>query len=128
MDIYEWNKLIVPQSFSDFIENNLLDEYNGDLFNFYSIENIKPLKDLFFEGNGIPKFSDITKTVPNHESCFIFADYMFCMFSYGICLYQVNTDKNEVYVICGNQYKLIANSFSEFVELYNNNAIELQMG
>ncbi len=61
-----------------------------------------------------------------HDMVFILFGQFLYRYNF-IYLYQIDTDKDEIYVICGDQYKLIAESFSEFIELYNN-AIELQMG
>lgn len=43
---------------------------------------------------------------------------MFCMFSYAIRLNQDKNSLNEVIIICGAEHKVIAHSFTEFLDLY----------
>jgi len=60
------------------------------------------------------------------ENCFVFADYMSHLFAYAIRLYQHSEDFNEVYLICGDKYKIVASSFSEFLKLYFDDSMDLK--
>ncbi len=67
-----------------------------------------------------------SNTLEGYKNCFVFGDYMFHIFSYAIRLNSSESGKNEIYIICGDKYKVIANSFSDFVRLYVSDSIELQ--
>lgn len=57
----------------------------------------------------------------------VFADFQFDFFAYAIRLYSRTSVKNEVFVLCGNEFKQIADSFSGFIDLYMADSIELQL-
>jgi hypothetical protein len=57
----------------------------------------------------------------NYKNCFVIANYSCHLFAYAIRLYPDKADINEVYVVCGDEYKVIANSFTEFIDLYLKN-------
>jgi len=48
------------------------------------------------------------------------------LFAYAIRLYQHSEDFNEVYLICGDKYKIVASSFSEFLKLYFDDSMDLK--
>jgi len=85
---------------------------DDQLYQFYTIDDFKGLGKVL--------------TLENGENCFVFADYMFHLFDYAIQLYPDRRTVNEVYGICGDKYKLIANSFTEFLNLYFESSVVLQ--
>lgn len=107
--------------------NGTQEEYDGSLFQFYSIGQVKKVKDEYKDWLGIPNYKNIVNTLIESEDYFVVANYSFHLFSYVIKLYPQNSVKNEILVICGDEYKIIANSFSEFIEFYLNDSIELQL-
>lgn len=99
-------------------------ECTNELYEFYSIDRIVKVKDEFKNSGGIPDYTGLL-TINEISDLYVFANFSFDLFVYAIKLYPEFSNKNEVYILCGKRYQKIANSFSEFVELYLNNAIEL---
>ena len=122
------NKLVIPEDLREYFKllKKTKSEYNEKLYRFFPIGEFKSINDELKNFNGIPDYSNIVNTLKDYESYFVFADYMFHMFSYSIRLYNNESNKNEVYIICGDEYKMIATSFTDFVNLYASNSMELQ--
>lgn len=107
--------------------NRINDDYNEHLYCFYSILRFKSVdKELVF-WNGTPDYSNIVNTLDNCNNCFVFADYMFHSCVYAIRLSKEITPKNEVYVISGDKFKIIAESFTDFMKLYEDQSDEIQI-
>lgn len=123
------NRLLVPNDLADYFKqlNGSNEEYDSRFFKFYSFSNFKSINDDLKNWNGVPDYSNIVNTLTDFEYYFVFADYSFNMFSYAIKLYPDYSLINQVLVICGDEFKVIANSFSEFIDLYLDNSIELQL-
>ncbi len=109
------------------IINGTNEEYDNNLFQFYSLNQFKNIDEELKNWTGIPDYSDIVNVLKDSKKYFVFADYSFHMFTYAIRLSNNKLEKNEVYVLCGDEYKKIANNFSEFIELYLIDSIELQL-
>lgn len=99
---------------------------DDDFFEFYSLVNFKTVEQSLKDWTGSPDYSNIIYTLPEHGSFFVFADYLFHMFSYAIMLCPYSSDKNEVIAISGDKYQVVANSFSQFLEIYLMNPDKLQ--
>jgi len=124
------NEVTLPNDLVEYFKsvNGTTEEYDTRFFQFYSLNQFKNIDVELKNWNGLPDYSGIVTTLNDYKKYFVFADYSFHMFSYAIRLNNSNEPvKNEVLVICGKEYKMIANSFSEFVELYLDNSIELQL-
>lgn len=121
--------IVIPIDMVEYFEtlNGTNDDYDCNFFRFCSIFQFKSINDDLKNWKGIPDYSNLINTLPDYKSYYVFADYMFCMFSYAIKLYPNNCIDNNVIVISGDKYKIIANSFNEFMDLYLNNSIELQL-
>jgi hypothetical protein len=116
-DLVEYFKLI----------NGTNEQYDDRFFHFYSLSQFKSIEDELKNWNGVPDYSGIVATLKDHKKYFVFADHMFHLFSYAIRLNNFEeTQENEVLAICGETFKKIANSFSEFVDQYLTDAIKLQ--
>jgi len=117
------NNLFIPSDLAEYFKqlNGSNDEYDKNFFRFYSFSDFTSLGGGLTTWNGS---SDVINAVG--DFVFVFADYLFCMFSYAIKLYSNASLNNEVLIICGDESKIIANSFSEFIDLYLDNSIELQ--
>jgi methylmalonyl-CoA/ethylmalonyl-CoA epimerase len=85
---------------------------NEDMFVFYKFSEFKSVKDEFVSGG------QVVNVLPELENCFVFAEYFIHLIVYAIRLYDHDSDKNEVYAICGGHYEIVANSFEEFVARY----------
>jgi hypothetical protein len=126
---FQKNKqLFLPQDVMEYFKsfNGTSDEYNDRFFCFYSLREFKTLKEKFEGWNGTPKYQDIIHTLKEHSDCYVFADYEFHLFVYAIRLYETETSNNEVYAICGEEYRVIANSFTDFIHKYYNDSDDLR--
>jgi hypothetical protein len=102
------------------------DEYNNDLFCFYSFASFHTVDDKLGNWRGTPDYSNIVNTMEESKRCYVFADYMFHLFAYAIRLHKEPAEQNVVYAICGDKYKEIAGSFTEFMAWYATDISELQ--
>ena len=107
------------------VVNGTQDKYLDDLFIFYSIKKIKPLIDEFRDWRGIPDYYKLIQEFKFVKDFFVIGNYQSNLFSYAIRLKNGYGEKGEVYVFCGENYRRIATSFSEFMELYLNDSIDL---
>jgi len=121
------NGLLLPPDLAEYFRllDNAINELDKDLYQFYMFDQFKSIEKELAHWGGIPDYRNIVNTLNQCENCFVFADYMFHMFAYAIRLYPQTTDINEVYMICGDKYKILANSFSGFLDLYFDDSIEL---
>jgi hypothetical protein len=122
------NSLVLPPDLAEYFKllDNTTDKLDSNLFQFYTVDQFKSVKNELANWGGIPNYNNIVNTLKECENCFVFADYMFHMFTYAIRLYPNARGVNEIYIICGDKYKIIANSFSDFLDLYFDDSIELQ--
>ena len=122
-DIIEFereHKLLLPTDLKQYFKsfNGTNDNYNERFFSFQSITNFKSIEDELMHRNGVPDYSGIVNVLADYKDCFVFCDYEFHLMTYAIKLYNYESNRNEVYVICGDSYKLIAETFIEFLTLY----------
>lgn len=124
------NNVFLPQDLIMYFKNinGTNEEYDNRFFQFYSLQKFKSINEELKYWTGLPDYSGIVNSLKDYSKYFVFADYSFHMFSYAIHLHDIiDNNKNEVLIICGSEYKKIANSFSEFVELYLKDSIELSL-
>ena len=121
------NGVLIPSDLAEYFKllNSANKGLDKDLYEFYSFGQVKSVKNGLAFWRGIPDYGNIINTLKECENCFVFAHYQFHLFTYAIRLYQSKTDVNEAYMICGDKYKIVANSFSDFLELYFDNSMEL---
>jgi len=122
------HNLILPRDLIAYFKtiNGGNNEYDSNLYKLYRFQDFKSIDTSLKNWNGIPDYSNIVNTLKEFENYYVFADYFFNMFTYAIKLNKFEATGNEVLVICGDEYKVIANNFSGFLDLYINNSIELQ--
>jgi len=121
------NDVVLPDGLKEYFKmlNGTGEEYTDELYEFYSIEKIKKVSEEFQEWEGVPNHQSLIN-LNVIKDLFVFANFSFNQFVYAIKLSQEETENNEVYILCGEEYKKIANTFSEFLDLYLSNSIELQ--
>lgn len=121
------NEVTMPNDLVNYFKlvNGSDGNYDERMFQFYSLDAFKDVCVELKDWRGVPDYGNIVNTLNDCESCFLIADYCFHLFMYAIRLYPNESSENEVYVICEDRYKIIANSFSKFVELYLEDSIEL---
>jgi len=114
------NGVVLPNDFIEYILelNGTGGEPTNELFEFYSIERIKQIQVEFSEWKGIPSYKNLSEKVSEVDQLYVFANYQFNLYAYAIRLHSHYVGKNEVYVFCGNEYKIIADNFSDFLEKY----------
>ncbi|OCX52868.1 hypothetical protein BEL04_00620 [Mucilaginibacter sp. PPCGB 2223] len=114
--------LLIPEDLRAYFKtlngnNNNWDKY---LVEFYSLNQFLSVYDEVGDFCGVPDFTNIVNTLPDHEYYYVFANYSIHVFVYAIRLSKIRTNVNEIYIICGDKYKLVANSFDEYIGKYVN--------
>ena len=122
------NNLLIPSDLAEYFRlmDNTAYEMDKELFRFRSFDHFKNIDAELANWGGIPNYTNIINTLSQSENCFVFADFMIHTFTYAIRLYPNLVDINEIYIISGDQYKIISNSFSDFLDLYFSDSMELQ--
>lgn len=128
LSFQERNKVIISKDLIEYFKslNGTGGEYTNELYEFYSIDRIVKVKDEFKNWEGIPDYKGLL-AINDISELYVFANFTFNLFVYAIKLYPDFSDENEVYILCGEKYQKIANSFSEFVELYLSDSKELKL-
>ena len=123
------NRVLLPNDLTEYFKilNGTQNQYDNKLFEFYSIGQVKKINDEYKDWLGIPNYKNIVNTLKDYEKYYVFANYSFHLFAFVIKLNNHDSLYNEVLVLCGDEYKKIANSFTEFIELYLNDPIALQL-
>lgn len=98
--------------------NGTRDEYDNNLIRFYSFKQFLPINKELVKFQGTPNYKNIVKTLVEHENCYVFADYSFHLSAYAIRLNKNDLGRNDIYLIQGSGYSIIANSFTDFMNLY----------
>ncbi|MDB5269597.1 MAG: hypothetical protein JWP58_2637 [Hymenobacter sp.] len=100
--------------------NGMDGEVDDGFYEFYSLNKVEDVVTLL-GGYGIPRHGESIAMINNPENCFVLADYSINLIAYVIRLNHVDSERNEVYAICGSTYEIIAESFSDFISLYLEN-------
>jgi hypothetical protein len=121
-------KLIIPEDLKLYfksLESEKLTENDQWLSTFYDLTNFKTVKEEVGDFNGIPDYTQIVNSLPNHKRCFVFAEFMIHSSIWAIRLSPHVVEMNEVYMISGSNYKVVANSFTEFIKLYHSGSNDI---
>jgi hypothetical protein len=115
----ETNKCLLPKDLVEYFMkiNGTNQTHDNNYFDFYSLDNFKSVKSLYHDYTRIPNYSQLINTLPNSENYYVFADFQMCLFSYAIYL-DKNLGSHSVVVLCGGEYRIIADSFSDFIDLF----------
>lgn len=118
--------VVLPKDFRDYflsvdgmlqIANH---ECDPDGFGFYPLVRVK---------NVVEEYAELSKMTPsnasNPQTYFVFVDYLQWSWAYAIRLSNDVSQLNEVIHVGTIRPKVIANSFSEFVDMYLKDAREL---
>lgn len=114
------NGLLLPPDIVAYFTgvNGTSSTYDEMFFRFFSLAEFKTVKDELGNWGGIPDYRNIVRLLDDHQYCFIFADHSIHLMTYAIRLYSSPSETNEIYVICGEVFAKIADSFTEFIALY----------
>lgn len=120
LSFIKYEDLIIPTDLVHYFKmiNGMSDQSDLKLFEFYPFYKFVPILEKYKNWEGIPYYKDIEHNIEHPHQCFVFADYMMNTFSYSIRLHKSDVKINEVYIVCGGEYKIIADSFTEFLNLY----------
>lgn len=119
------NKVLIPSDLKQYFillngsEGSPLD----NLYEFYSIDRINTIFNEFKDWNGVPEYNRLD--FQKFKNIFIFGNYEFNLYSFGIELGNTLSSTNRIFTFCGKEYKVIANSFGDFIDMYLNNQEEL---
>ncbi|MDN5285450.1 MAG: hypothetical protein JWR38_1724 [Mucilaginibacter sp.] len=112
------HKLIITEDLKSYFRSFNANKYDLDMFAFYGFDQFKSVRDEVGDYGGAPNYTNIVNVLPAHERCFVFMEYFTHVSVYAIRLYEHSSSINEIYAICGDSFKVVANSFTEFLELY----------
>jgi hypothetical protein len=111
----EQNNILFPNDLTEYFKLfNGSKDYDGDFFLFYPLNEIKSQAEIAKEWNKPVK----PENEELYNNIYVFAEYCIHIYEYSIKLSNNPSIINDIFVICGDNYKKIANSFSEFIQLY----------
>lgn len=118
------NSIVLPGDMIEYLKilNGTNTECTDTLYEFYSLNRIKTINEEFKSWEGIPNYKELLNIISSPEQLYVFANYQFNLYVYAIRLYEKTTNENEVYVFCGQEYKIISKTFSKFLEEYINDS------
>lgn len=95
----------------------------NNLYEFYSINRTKKIYEELMNWRGIPNYGNLNFV--GIENVFVFGEYEFNLHAFGIELHQNISSENRIFILCGEDFRIIANSFTEFIDLYLNTPEEI---
>lgn len=124
---YSKYSLSMPDDLTTYfkLQSNSINSLNKELFTFYTFDQFLSIDEDLALWNGVPNYSNLVNVIVDSQNCFVFADYSIHLLAYAIRLYPDKKNINEIYLLCGDKYKTIAKSFSEFLSLYFSDSLEL---
>jgi hypothetical protein len=104
----------LPQSFKTYIQttNGNGGEKGEDLFRFWSLNEIKLVSEF------LPDYHSDRFDYPD---TFVFADWLIWSRIYAIHIDKSHKDGGQVFAVGGEEIRIVANSFEEFIEQYISN-------
>jgi hypothetical protein len=111
----------IPEDFCDYIANiDGIDDGNWDneMISFWPLHSIKSVPEALTPFAGIPNYSQITHRLGEAGAYFVFADFLIWSHVYAVRFGKRESDKSQVLWICGSTYYSVAESFSDFLQMY----------
>jgi hypothetical protein len=93
-------------------------ESDDSMLSFLPLSFIKNVMEDLIEFGGIPDYRKLKKRLPQPHGYFVFADFLIRSQVYAIRLSPNRSDATPVIWICGEHWRTIASSFSDFAEKY----------
>lgn len=114
------NNLLIPEDLNIYFSevNGTSGNYDDNLFCFCSFTDFKKVYDEMKDWKGLPHYVDTINSLTNSNNYYIIADYQFHLIIYAIELNREKRDVNLVVAICGEEAKVVATSFLDFIQLY----------
>jgi len=115
------NGVLLPGDFSQYLLS--ADGMNGSqsddaLISFWPLDSVATIPECLSDFAGIPDYSQIGTHLRDAGSYFVFADYLIWSHVYAIKLSPCRADRDLILWVCGSNYCLVAESFSEFLQMY----------
>ncbi|HEU4386565.1 MAG TPA: SMI1/KNR4 family protein [Blastocatellia bacterium] len=113
-----------PEDFRDYITTiDGIEDGNWDdeMISFWPLHCVKSVPEALTPFAGIPDYSRIANRLRDASSYFVFADFLIWSHVYAIRLGTRGSDKNNILWICGSKYYSVAESFSDFLQMYLDN-------
>jgi hypothetical protein len=96
-------------------------ETDSEMFSFLPLHSIKPIPEDIAQFGGTPDYTEIMKTLPDPDRWFVFVDYLLYSAVYAIRLSAPTESTPVLWVGSGRHHRVVASSFSGFVEIYLTN-------
>ena len=96
-----------------------------DLFTFLQLAQVKAVTEELAHFGGIPDYRDIVRSLAEPCRCFVIVDYLITSAAYAIRLAATDDATPVVWIGGGNHYRIVAQSFSGFLEAYLANPLGL---
>ena len=94
-------------------------KYDDDYFMLNSFSEFENILGLYSQWNGIPNFKSFLALTKETENHFLIGNYLNHTFNYHVKFdNQKSTSKCEVLVVCGDNFKMVADNFFEFLRIY----------
>jgi len=129
MSFQNENNVVLPIDLVKYFQeiNGSGGDLTNTLFEFYSLAQIRTINKELENWKGIPSYKNLSNVVSDIDQLYVFGNYLFNLYVYAIRLYPTSHANNEVYVFCGEDHKVIGNSFSEFLAMYLEDSEEIRI-
>ncbi|MCF2217924.1 SMI1/KNR4 family protein [Chryseobacterium sp. PS-8] len=119
------NDVLIPSDLKQYFTliNGSGDVPLDNLYEFYNIKRFNKIFDEFKDWEGIPDYSQLD--YKKFDNVFVFGNYEFNFYSFGIELFKSHKFTNRVFIFCGGEYRIIADSFYSFIDVYLNHPDEI---
>jgi len=102
----------------DGMESGEMDE---NMFSFLAIDAIKSIPEELATFGGIPDYTAIMRSLTEPHHWFVFVDYLITSAAYAIRLSLGDESTPVLWIGNGTRYRVVAESFSGFLEAYLSN-------
>ena len=96
--------------------------WDNEMIRFWQLHCVKSVPEALSHFAGVPDYSRIARRLSEASSYFVFADFLIWSHVYAIKLGSRRPDRNQILWICGSKHHLIAESFSDFLQMYLENS------
>jgi hypothetical protein len=100
-------------------------ETDPDMFSFLPLKAVKSIPEELAHFCGIPDYREIMRSLPDPQRWFVIVDYLIASSVYAIRLSAIPEDTPVLWIGSGKDQRVVAPSFSAFVEAYLANPLGL---
>lgn len=111
----------IPEDFRDYV--SIIDgiedgNWDSEMISFWPLHCVRSVPEALTPFAGVPDYSRIARRLNEAGSYFVFADYLIWSHVYAIRFGKRGSDKSPILWICGSKYYSVAESFSDFLQIY----------